>query len=174
MRPEFRFRPRAGVWRPPFWFEYTPYWIRRSFRKEEAVFSDPHSPWMIKLSPLDPLGRASLPACLHHSQASYRNKSITCLYKKKIPNNKNRFMALIIISNIVCFKYMTWEFLSWFSGNKCAYHPTWYLHGTIPGLTHWVKDPALPWLVVQLADMVQIWHCCGCGVGQQLQLQFNP
>ena len=21
---------------------------------------------------------------------------------------------------------------------------------------------------------LRIWHCCGCGVGQQLQLQFDP
>ena len=30
--------------------------------------------------------------------------------------------------------------------------------GSIPGLTQWVKD----------------WCCCGCGIGWQLQLQFNP
>ena len=36
--------------------------------------------------------------------------------------------------------------------------------GLIPGLTQWVMDPALLWAVVQVADMAQIPHCCGCGV----------
>ena len=45
--------------------------------------------------------------------------------------------------------------------------------GSIPGLTQGVKDPALPWPVVQVADMAKIWHCCGFGVGQQLYLWFN-
>ena len=46
--------------------------------------------------------------------------------------------------------------------------------GLIPGLTQWVKDPVLPQAVVKVADMALIWHCCGCGVGQQLQLRFTP
>ena len=43
----------------------------------------------------------------------------------------------------------------------------------IPGLTQWVEDPALLWAVVQFADAAQILSCCGCGVGQWLQLQFD-
>ena len=42
----------------------------------------------------------------------------------------------------------------------------------IPYLTQWVKDPALPQAVVQVADAAYIWHCCG--LSQQLQLQFDP
>ena len=38
----------------------------------------------------------------------------------------------------------------------------------------WVKDPALPWAMAQVADSAQIWHCYGYGVGKQLQLPFNP
>ena len=39
--------------------------------------------------------------------------------------------------------------------------------GWIPGLAQWVKDLALPWAVLELADTTQI-HCCyGCGVGHQ-------
>ena len=46
--------------------------------------------------------------------------------------------------------------------------------GSIPGLTQWVKDLALPKAVMQVADTAQIWRCCICGIGQQLWFQFNP
>ena len=36
---------------------------------------------------------------------------------------------------------------------------------SVPGLTQWVKDLALPRAVVQVTDAAQIWHCCGCDVG---------
>ena len=42
--------------------------------------------------------------------------------------------------------------------------------GLIPGLTLWVKDLVLPQAMAKVAAEVQIWYCCGCGVGQQLQL----
>ena len=46
--------------------------------------------------------------------------------------------------------------------------------GLIPDPAQWFKDPALPWAVVWVTDAAQIWCCCGCGIGQQLQLQFDP
>ena len=39
---------------------------------------------------------------------------------------------------------------------------------SIPGLTHWVRDPTLPWALVLVTDTARILPCCGCGVGQQL------
>ena len=41
---------------------------------------------------------------------------------------------------------------------------------TIPGFAQWVKDLSVSWGVVQ----TWLRSACGCVVGQQLQLQFNP
>ena len=46
--------------------------------------------------------------------------------------------------------------------------------GLIPGLAQWIKDMAFLWAVGQITDMNQILHCRGCGIDEQLQLQFNP
>ena len=35
---------------------------------------------------------------------------------------------------------------------------------SIPGLTQWVGDLALPWAVVQITDVARIPHYCGCGI----------
>ena len=43
--------------------------------------------------------------------------------------------------------------------------------GSIHGLAQWVSELALPQgAVAKFADAAWIWRCCGCGVGQQLQL----
>ena len=46
--------------------------------------------------------------------------------------------------------------------------------GLIPGLAQWLKDLMLLQAAMSVADVSQIPHCCGCGVGQQLQLQLDP
>ena len=46
--------------------------------------------------------------------------------------------------------------------------------GLIPSLIQWAKDLVLPQAVVQVTDAARIWLCCGCSIGQQLQLQFDP
>ena len=44
--------------------------------------------------------------------------------------------------------------------------------GSIPNLTQGVKDLALLWAAV--TDMARIPRCCGCVIGWQLQLRFDP
>ena len=43
----------------------------------------------------------------------------------------------------------------------------------IPGLAQWFNDLTLPWAVGEVAETAWIWHYCGCGVGQQLQLWLD-
>ena len=43
---------------------------------------------------------------------------------------------------------------------------------SIPGSTLWVKDPVFPQAAVWFAHVTWIWY--GCGIGQQLQLRFDP
>ena len=45
--------------------------------------------------------------------------------------------------------------------------------GLILGLTQWVKGSGVAVSCSIVTDVAQIPHCCGCGVGQQLLLQFN-
>ena len=48
--------------------------------------------------------------------------------------------------------------------NPTRYHE---VAGSIPGLGHWVNDPALPpRAVVQVADAARISRCCGPGAGR--------
>ena len=46
--------------------------------------------------------------------------------------------------------------------------------GSIPGLTQWVNDPALPGAVGQVAGAAQIPRCCGSGVGWRLSSDWTP
>ena len=70
------------------------------------------------------------------------------------------------------FKAFIKEFLLWLIGLRTQ-HSVCENAGLIPGLPQRVKDPVLP-QVVALEDAAWIWHCRGCGIGWQMQLQFNP
>ena len=41
--------------------------------------------------------------------------------------------------------------------------------GWILGLIQGFEDLALPQTATEVTDVAQIWHCCGCGIGWQLQ-----
>ena len=45
--------------------------------------------------------------------------------------------------------------------------------GLIPSFSQWVKDPELPWAMVEVADEVQILRC-DCGEGQWLHFGLDP
>ena len=46
--------------------------------------------------------------------------------------------------------------------------------GLIPGPTQWVKNLALPRVVVWIKDAAQIWCCCGCSVSQRWSFSSTP
>ena len=56
------------------------------------------------------------------------------------------------------------EFPLWLSGLRTQ-HSLHENAGLIPGLTQWVKNPALPQAVAWVTDVAWIWWCCGCGTG---------
>ena len=78
----------------------------------------------------------------------------SCQKKKK---NKNAVLGITIVAQ-------------WLT-NPTRNHE---VAGSIPRLAQWVKDPALLWALVEVADAAQIPSCCGCGVGWRLQFWIDP
>ena len=46
--------------------------------------------------------------------------------------------------------------------------------GSIPDLAQWIKDPELPQALASFTHVARIRRCCGCDIGLQLQLLFDP
>ena len=91
-----------------------------------------------------------------------------CLYKQKFSGKK------WILGSIAKECYQNWKqgvpIVAQKVTNPTSIHEDASL---IPGLDQQVKDLALPWVVVEVADPAQFPHCCGCCVVQQLQLWFD-
>ena len=68
---------------------------------------------------------------------------------------------------------MHWEFPLWLSGLR-PLHSVREEAGSIPDLSQWVKDPALPQASGEVTHAAQILCCCDCDVGWQLQLRLDP
>ena len=65
------------------------------------------------------------------------------------------------------------EFLLWLSRLRTQ-HCLCEDAGSMPWLAQWGKDLALPQAAVQVADVVQIWHCCGCGEALSRSSNLTP
>ena len=91
-----------------------------------------------------------------------------------VPTNTTSVRSPQLISNI-WFSSLIEKYISefqWLSGNNLT-----SIHeeaGSIPGLAQWVKGSGVAASPGVGHSMAQIWCCCGCGVGQWLQLQFDP
>ena len=87
-----------------------------------------------------------------------------------------RILLKYLIQNfsvLVCWKRAFWESPLWLSGLRTwlVSRGMWFRSlASLSGL----KDLALPWAAMYITDTAQIWHCCGCGVGWELQLWLDP
>ena len=97
------------------------------------------------------------------------------------PSHQVQFFEVFLFKNVllalnVIFSVNTQYSWPWSSCLGSAETNLTSIHedvSSIPGLAQWVQDPVLLWAVVWVADVARIWHCWGCGVGQQPQLQFD-
>ena len=75
-----------------------------------------------------------------------------------------------VVFKLQCGKGM---FPLWFRGLRTQ-HGLCEDAGLIPGLPQWGQDPTWLQAVAQVTDEAWIWCCHGCGIGLQMQLQFDP
>ena len=106
--------------------------------------------------------------------AAVNTRSVTCCYHQEVSWNSVLRLLFAFFSYIFPLSSSSW----WWSNQsqywsvRSSHHDSVVTNqtrihtaGLIPGLAQWVKDPVLPWAVVQVTDVSQIWRCCGCGVG---------
>jgi len=90
-------------------------------------------------------------------------------------------MTIVCLDFIPCYSEVRFLFLYVFLIKKSNQEFSFVVHrvnltsvyedvGWIPSLAQWVKDLTLPQAAAEFADVARIQCCCGCGVGQHLQL----
>ena len=98
---------------------------------------------------------------------SHRSWESTCVSKKKMEVGlKLKWLVKEMYSLFRTNDNL--EFLLWLSVNKLE--SLWVRSlVTLSGLRIWCSSKC-----IKVANTAQVLSCCGCGVGWQLQLQFNP
>ena len=118
--------------------------------------------------------------CSHgKSERTDRKSPGTNNHCLKFAGNKFKMLKSVI------FLYTTNEQTEFEIKNRTPGFPLWLsrLRTWLVSTRMWVwslallsgsKDLALLWPLVEVEDTAWTRCCCGCGVGRQLQFQFNP